>query len=126
MTTTRLAPACVAALLALSLTACGGSTSTPSPTPPSGTSTAAAGTGPSGTAAPSSGTKVSANTASEDDIAAALTSAGVTNPERWAEEVVEYRPYPTDDPNLTKLRTELAKYNPGQETIDKIVSTLTP
>ena len=41
-------------------------------------------------------------------------------------EVVEYRPYPADDPNLTTLRENLAKYNPGQETTDKIVSALQP
>jgi len=79
-------------------------------------------------AAPGTGavTKVSANTASEEQIAAALEAAGVTNADRWAEEVVEYRPYPADDPNLGKLRQSLAKYNPGQETEDKIVSVLTP
>ncbi|WP_343938561.1 hypothetical protein [Pseudonocardia zijingensis] len=69
---------------------------------------------------------MSANTASEDEIAGALESAGVSNPERWAEEVVEYRPYPADDPDLGKLREKLAKYNPGQETTDKIVSALEP
>ena len=56
---------------------------------------------------------MSANTASEDEIAAALESAGVSNPERWAEEVVEYRPYPADDPNLTKLRDEPREIQPG-------------
>jgi hypothetical protein len=71
-------------------------------------------------------TKVSANTASESEIEAALSAAGVTNAGRWAEEVVEYRPYPADDPKLTKLRENLAKYNPGEETVDKIVSALTP
>jgi hypothetical protein len=77
--------------------------------------------------APGTGvTKVSANTASEEQIAAALEAAGVTNADRWAEEVVEYRPYPADDPNLGKLRQSLAKYNPGQETEAKIVSALTP
>ena len=35
-------------------------------------------------------------------------------------------PYPADDPDLTKLRENLAKYNPGEETVDKIVSALTP
>ena len=70
--------------------------------------------------------KVSANTASEDEIATALASAGVPNAKRWAKEVIEYRPYPTNDPNLTKLRTNIAKYNPGQATTDKIVSALTP
>ena len=132
--TARLAMICAAALLALGLAACGGSTTTPSSTapaaPPAPTSGAATGTPTNGSetnnASTSAGTKVSANTASEDEIATALTNAGVSNPERWAEEVVEYRPYPTDDPNLTKLREELAKYNPGQQTIDQIVSALTP
>jgi hypothetical protein len=110
--------ACTAILLTLGLGACGGSTATPSATD------SATNGAPSSTT--SVGTKVSANTASEDEIAAALEDAGVSNPERWAEEVVEYRPYATDDPNLTKLRDNLAKYNPGQETTDKIVSALTP
>jgi hypothetical protein len=131
-TPTRLTTACLAALLALGLAACGGSTPTTSQTSPSVTSAPTTGAAPQNSPAGTSGattpsvTKVSANTASEDEIAAALASAGVTNPQRWAEEVVEYRPYPTDDPNLTKLRNELAKYNPGQQTIDKIVSVLTP
>jgi hypothetical protein len=108
--------ACVAVLLALALTACSSSTATDATS--SGTTAA--------TAAASAGAQVSANTASEDEIAAALEDAGVSNPERWAEEVVEYRPYPTDDPDLTKLRDNLAKYNPDEETTDKIVSALTP
>src|SRR4051812_25990230 len=120
--TARLAMTCAAALLALGLAACGSSTTTPSATAPGAaptpTSSAAAGSPTNGrdtnSASTSAGTKVSANTASEDEIATALKNAGVSNPERWAEEVVEYRPYPTDDPNLTKLRTNLAKYNPGQ------------
>lgn len=69
---------------------------------------------------------MSANTASVDDIAAALNAAGVKNAERWADEVVEYRPYPPDDPNLQKLRDNLAKYNPGEDIVNKIVSALTP
>jgi len=71
-------------------------------------------------------TKVSANSASEDDIATALKAAGVASPKRWAAEVVEYRPYPTDDLDLAKLRQNLAKYNPGQQTVEKIVSALLP
>jgi hypothetical protein len=70
--------------------------------------------------------KVSANTASENEIAVALTAAGVPNAKRWAEEVVEYRPYAANDSNLTRLRQNLAKYEPGQETVDKIVGALTP
>lgn len=121
-TTARLAATCAAAV-ALGLVACGGSTT------PSGGSASSAPASPTGEAtstSPAAVRKVSANTASKDEIAAALASAGVPNAERWADEVVEYRPYPTNDPNLTKLRTSIAKYNPGQETTDKIVSVLKP
>lgn len=68
--------------------------------------------------------KVSANDASEAELVAAFTAAGVDSPDKWAEEVEEYRPYPTDDPGFTKLREELAKYNPGPGVVDKIVSAL--
>jgi len=130
--TRRLTMACTATVLTLGLVACGGSSTTSgatdSATSAVGSATSAADSAASGApgSASSAGTKVSANTASEDEIAAALKSAGVSDPERWAEEVVEYRPYPTDDPDLTKLRENLEKYNPGQETIDQIVSALTP
>jgi hypothetical protein len=124
-TSSRLAASCAAAVLALGLAACGGSTtSSGSPAPAAAGPTNSPGAQSSGPASTSA--KVSANTASEEEIAAALQRAGVSNAERWAEEVVEYRPYPADDPNLTKLREELAKYNPGQETIDTIVSALMP
>ena len=72
------------------------------------------------------GGRVSANSASEEELVAALTRAGVSNPQRWAHEIEEYRPYPAQDPALGKLRAELTKYNPGQETLDRIVSALTP
>jgi hypothetical protein len=125
----RIAAACAAAVLALGLAACGGTaTTTPAaPAPSAAAPTAAADDDTDGTdGTDAAGAKVSANTASEDEIAAALATAGVSNPERWAEEVVEYRPYPTDDPDLTKLREDLAKYNPSQATTDKIVSALAP
>jgi hypothetical protein len=133
--TVRLACAGTAAVLTLGLTACGSST-TSGGTPPSAPAAASSVAGAASSAVEAAGSaassaanavqKVSANTASEEEITAALAAAGVSNPGRWAEEVVEYRPYPTDDPNLTKLRDNLAKYNPGQETIDKIVSALQP
>jgi hypothetical protein len=144
----RLATACGAALLSLALVACGSSTATSPGTaatapvesaiataPPADDATDGAtadeddpdDTGDDSSETPEANEdKVSANTASEEEITQALTTAGVSNPGRWAEEVVEYRPYPADDPDLTKLRQNLAKYNPGQETTDKIVSALTP
>jgi len=68
---------------------------------------------------------VNANTATEAEVAAALQAAGVSNAARWAKEVVEYRPYPANDPTMAKLRGELAKYNPGPGVVDAIVATLT-
>ncbi|MEV4245309.1 hypothetical protein AB0J63_18110 [Streptosporangium canum] len=106
--------ALVALAACVSLAACGGSPAEQPPAPAATTS----GSTQSG--------KVSANTASEAEIAAALRTAGVSNPERWAKEVVEYRPYAADDSNLTSLRENLAKYNPGQDTVNKIVSALKP
>ena len=120
----RLSLICAVTVAALAIAGCGGSTTSND----SGTTASSAPTtsSPSASATSQPGAKVSANTASESDIATALSTAGVSNAERWAKEVVEYRPYPADDPNLTKLRDNLAKYNPGQETVDNIVSALTP
>jgi hypothetical protein len=116
-----LAVLCASVLSGL-LAACGGATSTDSPavTPASARYPTAPGDPVPGPA------KVSANSSSEEDIAAALQAAGVPSPKRWAAEVVEYRPYPTDDLDLAKLRENLAKYNPAAGTVDKIVSALLP
>jgi multidrug efflux pump subunit AcrA (membrane-fusion protein) len=112
---TKLAPAALAACL--SLAACGGSPLGQGAAPPAPTASASGST---------QAVKVSANTAGKSEIVAALKAAGVSNPERWAQEVIEYRPYAADDKNLTSLRRNLAKYNPSQETLDKIISVLTP
>ncbi len=71
-----------------------------------------------------SAAKVSANNASNAELIAAFTAAGIPNPSSWAREVQEYRPYATNDPNLAKLRQNLAKYNPAAGVVDKIVATL--
>ncbi len=113
----------LAAALAVGPVACGGSSDSTS----SGPTTTAAADGASTPAGSDPSTaEVSANDASKDEITAALEAAGVTNADRWADEVTEYRPYPADDPDLTKLQDELQKYNPGQETIDQIVGALQP
>jgi hypothetical protein len=89
------------------------STTTPSSSPAGGAATS-----------PAAVPKVNANTASQDQIQQALEAAGVPNAARWAREVVEYRPYPTDDPSFAKLRQELAKYNPSPDVVDTIVASL--
>jgi hypothetical protein len=110
------------------LGACGSSTSnetatTVAPTTDDASSSTTTPNNVSATSTPAAG-KANANTASHDELAAALTAAGVDNAERWAREIDEYRPYPTDDPTFAKLRGELEKYGPSKETVDLIVSAL--
>jgi ABC-type Fe3+-hydroxamate transport system substrate-binding protein len=107
--------------LALALAACGGDDGTTA----APTTTAAAADQSTTTAGDGTTTTVDANTASVAEITAALTANGVDNAARWAREVEEYRPYPTDDPTFAKLRDELSKYNPSAETVDQIVASLT-
>jgi hypothetical protein len=85
--------------------------------------------GAAGASAPATSTsvvagKVPANTASTAELEQAFTAAGIPNPARWAREVAEYRPYPSNDPTFAKLRGELAKYNPSPGVVDSIVATL--
>lgn len=118
---------------ALVIGGCGGS-SEPADAPPAAatttaqaTTTAPAATATTATTATAAaGAKVNANSASEDEIKTALEGAGVKNAEKWADEILEYRPYPADDPSFAKLREELAKYNPAPDELTKIVSVLTP
>jgi hypothetical protein len=130
---TAVFPAIGAVVLGASVAACGGSTAAGSsePIPAAEMHHAAqpansAPGDPVMAAPPANMAKVSANTASEAAIAAALKAAGVASPKRWAAEVVEYRPYAADDPGLTKLRDNLLKYNPSQQTLNQILSALAP
>ena len=109
--------------------ACGGSPALSSQAP--STTNAIASTTPLATAAATSAssptstvTKVSANNATNAQLVTALTAAGVPNPANWAREVAEYRPYDANDANMTKLRQNLAKYNPAPGVVDKIISAL--
>ena len=124
---------------ALTLAACGGGDDTPTSaqatstvptttatTAPATTVTTVAATTTTAATATTVTTiaKVNANTASRAEMTAAFTAAGISNPSRWAVEVEEYRPYPTTDATMAKLRQNLAKYNPGPGVVDAIISTL--
>lgn len=117
-----------AVVFGLSLAACGGSaTAKPSgPVPAAEVHYAAEPGDPASADSIRTLAKVSANTASEEAIAAALKAAGVSSPKRWAAEVIEYRPYAASDLGLKKLREELLKYHPAQQTLDRILSVLLP
>ena len=125
----RLALATLAATIIVA--ACSsGSAATPSTTAtatasPAGSSAPATST-PSATSSSAVVGRVSANTATESEIAAALAAAGVPNADRWAREVTEYRPYPTSDATLQALQDNLAKYNPDPATLAGILSALQP
>ncbi len=116
--------------IALAVWACGGTAApgafTTSTTKPVATTAAAVVAAPAATAATSTGAtaKVSANTATNDELIAAFTAAGIPNPSSWAREVQEYRPYASTDTNFQKLRDNLVKYNPAPGVVDKIVATL--
>ncbi|MGF9664017.1 hypothetical protein AAIH25_19340 [Arthrobacter crystallopoietes] len=66
---------------------------------------------------------VDPNTATTEELTAALASAGVDNPDRWAEEVQEYGPYTAEnlEPTLTE---ELGKYGISQDQLSKVLSAL--
>ena len=113
------------AALAL-VAACGGAasgSSSPTATVQPSASIAASPTSSAATTAATTG-KVSANNASQAEVLAALTAAGVPNPANWTREVLEYRPYPVTDTTFAKLRGQLAKYNPAAGVVDKIISAL--
>lgn len=88
-----------------------------------GSATTAAGSAT--TVAATAGSQVSANTATQAEIAAVLTANGVPSADRWAKEVTEYRPYPVD-PTWASLRKNLAKYNPDPAVLEKIIASLKP
>jgi hypothetical protein len=119
--------AALSALVALVIVAAcsSGSASPSSSAPATGSSPVADGSSSASSSSAAAG-KISANTASQAEIAAALTAAGVPNADRWAKEVTEYRPYPADDPTLQALQDNLAKYNPDPATLAGILSALQP
>lgn len=118
-------------VLGLTVAACsggGGSTSNPAAAATSpGAPAASAPASPAATSDPSTGTtgstEVNANTASVEELQAAFEAAGITNADKWAREVAEYRPYPAD-PSWAQLRQELSKYNIAPDVLEKIIGLL--
>ena len=66
---------------------------------------------------------IDVNVATQEEIAAAFLAAGIPNAERWAQEVVEYRPYEAD-PTWARLRQELGKYGIDPAVLKTIISLL--
>jgi hypothetical protein len=115
------------AVLGLTLAACSSGAGSSSASTPTSSSQPASSAGSAATSSAGAATAtVSANDASEAELVTTLSAAGVPNAERWAREVMEYRPYPTDDPTLQKLQDNLAKYNPDAATLAAILAALQP
>ena len=127
MTRLRTLTATVACCAGLVLAGCGSSSSPATDSTPAA-NTVSSDTTPTGasTAGAVTAGKVSANTASGDELVAALEAAGVPSADRWAREIQEYRPYDSSDPTLASLRSELSKYNPSSEVLEKIIGVLAP
>jgi hypothetical protein len=66
---------------------------------------------------------VNANAASVAELQAAFEAAGISNADKWAREVAEYRPYPAD-PTWAQLRQELGKYNIDPAVLEQIIALL--
>lgn len=70
--------------------------------------------------------KQSINDSSVQDIAAVLRTNQVQDSGKWAQVVMQYRPYPKDDPQLGKLRRALADNHADPRTIEQVTAVLKP
>lgn len=107
----------VALVAAASIVSCSSNDSTTGPSTASTTTSAEA---PSASAA-----KINPNTASKSEMATAFEAAGISNPEKWADEVSEYGPYQPDTIEAT-LTKELGKYGIDDATLKSILNVLDP
>jgi hypothetical protein len=124
MTSVLVHPARLVAALGLAALVAVGCSSPPATTSPTATPGSVESAPPTTPPASSSvAVRVSANTATEQELAAAFSAAGIPNADRWAREVAEYRPYDAD-PTWAKLRQELAKYNIDPTVLEQILATL--
>ncbi|MFN0072526.1 MAG: hypothetical protein ACKVVP_13660 [Chloroflexota bacterium] len=97
----------------------------PAASPSTSAAASPAAASPAAVAPAAAAQKINANTATTAELQVFFEAAGLPNAARWAREVDEYKPYPSDDPSWGKLRRELAKYNPSAEVLEKLISLLT-
>jgi hypothetical protein len=77
-------------------------------------------------AGPAATERKSIERSSTKDLAATFRTNGIADPEHWAEVVTDHRPYPADDPALTKLRTVLERERADPALTQKIIDLLAP
>jgi hypothetical protein len=117
-------------LLGLTVVACGGGGGSPLTPGSTATSSTTSTTSSSNAASPAAGSSqaaatgsIDANNATQAELAAAFAAAGISNADRWAREVAEYRPYEAD-PTWARLRQELGKYNIDPAVLEQILALL--
>jgi DNA uptake protein ComE-like DNA-binding protein len=114
--------------LSLIVTGCSGTAAveSSSSSPPAATAETTPANTPTavpGNASGETGTRLNVNTATVEELQAAFAAAGISNADRWAREVAEYRPYPAD-PTWAQLRQELGKYNIDPAVLEQIIALL--
>lgn len=114
-------------VLGLTVAACSAAAGSLTAAPTGATSAAPTATASAGASAAASSeaatSRVNANTASVEELQAAFEAAGISNADRWAREVAEYRPY-ANDPTWAQLRQELGKYNIAPDVLEQIIAVL--
>ena len=112
--------------IAITFAACSGADAASPPVATPGAVASASTTAssvPSSAVAAAAATKLNVNTASVAELQAAFEAAGISNADRWAREVAEYRPY-ASDPTWAQLRQELGKYNIDPVVLEQIIALL--
>ncbi|MBN9107409.1 MAG: hypothetical protein J0I34_01385 [Pseudonocardia sp.] len=68
--------------------------------------------------------KTSVNDASEKDLAATLRDAGVSDAEKWAQTLVQYRPYPAGDAGAARIKEVLDQFKADPDTVSKVTAAV--
>lgn len=68
--------------------------------------------------------KPSVNNGSEKDLAATLRDAGVSDAEKWAQTLVQYRPYPAGDAGAARIKEVLGQFQADPDTVSKVTATV--
>ena len=113
----RIAAGVLAGVAALALAGCAGGSRSGSDQP---------GVDNTVTAAPNQPIKTSISTSSEKDLAAALRSNGVDDPENWAHILVQYKPYPAGAEGTQKIQQVLQQFKASPDVAAKITNAVQP
>jgi hypothetical protein len=63
---------------------------------------------------------------SQQDLAAALRANDVSDPDNWAQILLQYKPYPPGADGTAKIRQVLTQFKADPDTISRITNVVTP